>query len=127
MFRDFQNMFCFYLLLSFCLDSTRWCFHKKTMQFLLKTINRIICNKFNFKENTFRHRIRSKEILLKREWAQHQVRTSRHHSRISTKILHNRTFCLTVKVDKSKIVSRIFNNKMKTNSSQIKVKSKAKV
>lgn len=34
---------------------------------LLKTINKILCNKFSFKENTFKHKIRNKEIRLKKE------------------------------------------------------------
>lgn len=85
-----------------------------------KIINRIHYNKYSFRGNTYKLKIKNKEIHLKKELAQLQEKISRIINKISMIILHNKISYKIDKADKLKIIKEIINNKMKINISQTK-------
>ena len=91
------------------------------IRFLHKTTNRIHYSKCSFKENTFKLKIKNKEIHLKKGLVQHQEKISRTINKILMIILLNKIFYKTDKADRLKIIKVIFNNKMKISISLPKV------
>ena len=85
-----------------------------------KIINRTHYNKFSFRGNTYKLKIKNKEILLKKELVQLQEKINRIINKILMIILHNKISYKIDKADKLKIIKEIINNKMIINISQIK-------
>ena len=95
------------------------------IQFLRNTINRILYNKYSFRGNTFKHRIKNKEIHLKKESVLLQDKISSIINKILMIILLNKIFYKIDKADKLKIIKVIFNNKMIISISKSKVPVKS--
>jgi len=91
------------------------------IRFLHKTTNRIHCSKCSFRENTFKLKIKNKEIHLKKGLVQLQEKISITINKILMIILLNKIFYKTGKADRLKIIKVIFNNKMKISISLPKV------
>jgi uncharacterized membrane protein len=91
------------------------------IQFLRKIISRIHYNKYSFKGNTFKHKIKNKEIHLKKESVLLQEKISSIINKILMIILLNKIFFKTDKAYKLKIIKVIINNKMIISISKSKV------